>query len=75
MKNLDNGQSVEIGPDVVTPEPLDLAPGRYEVTLSNPDFPKPIKRTVAILAGAEETLYVTFGDPASAQVPDFGVQP
>jgi serine/threonine protein kinase len=75
VKNLDNGQSVEIGPDLVTPEPLDLAPGRYEVTLSNPDFPKPIKRTVTIVAGAEETLYVTFGDPASAQVPDFGVQP
>jgi serine/threonine protein kinase len=73
IRNLDNGQNVEIA-ILVTPTPVDLAPGRYEVTLSNPQFTKPIMRTVAIAAGEDETLNVTFRDPASATVPDFGVR-
>ena len=73
VKNLDNGQTVDIGANVLTPAPLDLAPGRYEVTLTNPKFARPITRTVSVQAGADETLYVNFGDPASASVPDFGV--
>jgi serine/threonine protein kinase len=74
VRNLDSGQTVDIGADVVTPAPLGLAPGRYEVTLSNPAFPNPITRTVDIAAGDDETLYVTFSDPASASVPDFGAR-
>jgi serine/threonine protein kinase len=74
IRNLDNGQDVAIESSLVTPTPpVDLAPGRYEVTLMNPQFTKPITRTVAIAPGAEETLNVTFRDPASATVPDFGV--
>jgi serine/threonine protein kinase len=73
IRNVDNGQSVDIGSSLVTPAPpLDLAPGRYEVTLSNPRFAKPITRTVAIAAGQDETLNVTFRDPALAELPDFG---
>ncbi|HKR62715.1 MAG TPA: serine/threonine-protein kinase [Thermoanaerobaculia bacterium] len=73
IRNLDNGQSVDIGSGLVTPAPVDLAPGRYEVTLMNPEFAKPITRTVSIGAGAEETLNVQFADPARIAVPDFGV--
>ena len=72
VRNLDNGQNVDVGSNVVTPATLDLAPGRYEVTLVNPDFPKPIARTVTVAAGAAESLWVTFTDPGSASVPDFG---
>jgi hypothetical protein len=72
IRNLDNGQNVEIA-TLVTPAPVELAPGRYEVTLSNPQFKRPITRTVAIAAGEDETLNVTFRDPASAMLPDFGV--
>lgn len=70
VRNLDNGQTVAIGADVVTPAPLELAPGRYEVTLSNPNFPQPITRTVQLAPGSDETLMVTFTDPGT--VPDFG---
>lgn len=70
VRNLDNGQSVDIGSDLVTPAALDLAPGRYEVTLSNGG--KPVTRTVSLGAGANETVWVSFGDAASAKVPDFG---
>ncbi|MGN6184462.1 MAG: serine/threonine protein kinase [Thermoanaerobaculia bacterium] len=72
VRNLDNGQSVEIGTNVVTPAPIDLAPGRYEITLSNPSFDKPITRTVDVTAGGDATLIVHFSDPATASVPDFG---
>jgi serine/threonine-protein kinase len=75
VKNIDNGQSVDIGANVVTPAPLDLAPGRYEVTLSNPNFAKPITRTISLAPGTDETLWVSFSDPASASVPDFGAAP
>ena len=70
VRNLDNGQSVDIGADLVTPAALDLAPGRYEVTLANGG--KPVTRTVALEAGGDETLWVNFTDAASAKVPDFG---
>ncbi|HEV7241883.1 MAG TPA: protein kinase [Thermoanaerobaculia bacterium] len=73
VRNLENGAAVDIGANLVTPAPLDLAPGRYEVTLANPNFPKPISRTVDVAPGGDVTLYVTFSDPALASVPDFGV--
>jgi hypothetical protein len=72
VRNLDSGESVDIGTNVVTPAPLDLAPGRYEVTLANPGFVKPITRTVSVAPSGDVELYVTFSDPASASVPDFG---
>jgi serine/threonine-protein kinase len=72
VRNIANGQLVDIGADVVTPVPLELAPGRYEVTLANPNFPRTISRTVTMEAGRDVTLWVSFRDPASAAVPDFG---
>ena len=72
VRNLDSGESVDIGPDVVTPARLDLAPGRYEVTLSNPDYPKTITRTVSVQPGRDETLWGNFTDGTSAKAPDFG---
>lgn len=70
VRNLDNGQTIAVGTNVVTPAPLELAPGRYEVTLSNPNFAQPITRTVTLAPGSDETLMVTFTDPGT--VPDFG---
>ncbi|HUR81651.1 MAG TPA: hypothetical protein VM733_12860, partial [Thermoanaerobaculia bacterium] len=72
VRNVESGESVDIGRGVVTPTALDLAPGRYEVTLANPDFPKPIRRTVSLEAGADAPLWVNFSDGKSARVPDFG---
>ncbi|HEV7766861.1 MAG TPA: protein kinase [Thermoanaerobaculia bacterium] len=73
IRNLDSGANVALAGALVTPTPVDLPPGRYEVTLANPQFDTPITRTVALDAGEDETLNVTFRDPASATVPDFGV--
>ena len=72
VRNLDNGQTVDIGPDVVTPAAFDLAPGRYEVTLANPNFPKTITRTVAVEADRDGSVWGNFTDGASAKAPDFG---
>ena len=75
IRNLDNGQNVELQAPLVTPAPVDLAPGRYEVTLSNPNYKKDIVRTVAVEAGRDETLNVHFSDPNRAKMPDFGGAP
>jgi hypothetical protein len=72
IRNLDNGQVVQMTAPLVTPAPIDLAPGRYEVTLANPEFADPITRTVSIASGRDETLTVHFSDPARAVLPDFG---
>jgi serine/threonine protein kinase len=75
IRNLDNGQNVELGVPLVTPAPIELAPGRYEVTLSNPNYAAEITRTVAVEAGRDEMLNVQFSDPRSAKLPDFGGTP
>ena len=72
VRNLENGQSVDIGRDVVTPTALDLAPGRYEITLSHPDYARTITKTVTLEAGTETPLWVNFANGASSKVPDFG---
>ncbi|HET8775786.1 MAG TPA: serine/threonine-protein kinase [Thermoanaerobaculia bacterium] len=72
VRNADSGVPVDVGAGVVTPAPLDLPPGRYEVTLANPNFPRPITRTVDVPSGGNVDLHVTFSDPAGASVPDFG---
>ncbi|MGZ5441700.1 MAG: serine/threonine protein kinase [Thermoanaerobaculia bacterium] len=73
VRDADSGATIDIGANVVTPAPLDLAPGRYEVTLANPNYPQPITRTVVVASGGNIDLHVTFSDPAAASVPDFGV--
>jgi serine/threonine protein kinase len=72
IRNIQNGQEVDLKAPLLTPEPIDLPPGRYEVTLSNPNFKEPITRTVAVEAGRDEMLNVQFEDPQDAKLPDFG---
>jgi tRNA A-37 threonylcarbamoyl transferase component Bud32 len=72
IRNVDNGQNIDLASPLVTPVPVDLAPGRYEVTLENPNFEKTITKTVSIAAGADQTLNVQFADPANVALPDFG---
>ena len=72
IRNLDNGQNIELRAPLVTPAPIELAPGRYEVTLSNPNYSSEITRTVAVEAGRDEMLNVQFTDPRRAKLPNFG---
>jgi hypothetical protein len=60
---------------IVTPAPVDLTPGRYEVTLSNPAYPKPIVKTVDVKAGQEQTLHVPFADASQIALPDLAGRP
>jgi serine/threonine-protein kinase len=73
VRNIANGQTLAVDSALQTPAPLDLAPGRYEVTLSNPNFRKPITRTVEVAAGREEMLTVQFANAETASLPPFGV--
>jgi hypothetical protein len=70
IKNVTSGKLEPIQP-TVTPAPLDLAPGRYEITLSNPVFGAPITKVVDVRAGEDQLLNVHFTDPASARLPTF----
>jgi serine/threonine-protein kinase len=63
--NVDNGQSIEFSSPLVTPTPIDLAPGKYEVTLANPNYRRPITRRVEVRPGQEEVLFVQFAEASS----------
>jgi serine/threonine protein kinase len=72
VRDLNDGQDVELPETLVTPARLDLTPGRYEITLANPSFEKPITKTIAIGSGEESRVDVQFSDADTAPVPDFG---
>ena len=71
IRNTATGDAVELPEALVTPAPIELSPGRYEVTLANPSFRKPITRIVDVTAGTSATLNVQFTDPAKAPLPEF----
>jgi hypothetical protein len=60
---------VDLKSPLVTPSPVDLAPGKYEITLSNPAFRSPITREVEVKAGEEQLINIPFVDPATATLP------
>jgi serine/threonine protein kinase len=68
IRNVANGATVDLKP-LVTPTPVDLAPGTYEITLSNPAFRSPITRKVDVKPGEEQTVNVQFVDPSTATLP------
>jgi len=72
IRNVDNDQQVELKGPLVTPERVELAPGRYEVTLSNPAFVQPIKQVVEVRSGQDQTINVPFADASRATLPRFG---
>jgi len=75
IRNLEDGRSVMSTGPLITPAPIDLAPGRYEVTLSNPDFPQPIVKTVEVKAGQDQVLHVSFADASSIALPKLAGTP
>jgi serine/threonine-protein kinase len=72
IRNVASGAMVEMKTPFVTPAPVDLAPGTYEITLSNPAFRAPITRKVDVKAGEEQFINVPFADPATATLPQLG---
>lgn len=70
IRNVDTGAEVEIGTPIVTPGSLELAPGRYEVTLEHPDVAKPQTKSVVVVAGELELVW--FGLRSDPGYPDFG---
>lgn len=70
VRNLQNGESVNLGAGASTPLALELPPGRYEVTLANPNVQAPTTETVSVPAAGEASVSARFGDPAAA-LPDF----
>jgi serine/threonine-protein kinase len=73
VRDLSDGQEVALQANLQTPTQFDLSPGKYEITLSNPSFKKPITQTIEVGSGDERRINVQFIDAASASLPDFGV--
>ncbi|HXH38285.1 MAG TPA: serine/threonine-protein kinase, partial [Thermoanaerobaculia bacterium] len=69
IRNVANGATIDLKEPFVTPAPVDLAPGTYEITLSNPSFRSPITRKVDVKAGQEQLVNVQFADPSTATLP------
>jgi len=72
IRNVANGETIELKAPFVTPAPFELAPGTYEITLTNPAFRSPITRKVDVKAGQEQSINVAFVDPATAPLPRLG---
>ena len=70
VRNVASGKLESIE-KTVTPAPFELAPGKYEITLSNPAFGAPIVQVVDVRAGEEQLVNVQFADPQSAKLPVF----
>ena len=71
IRNVGSGETVAMSGPVVTPAPIELAPGTYEITLTNPKYPQPLRRTVSLRPGEEQAINVTFVDPSSVSLPRF----
>jgi len=70
IRNVASGESISISAPIVTPAPVELVPGKYEITLSNPSFRTPVTKTVDVQSG-DQSITIQFIDPASAKLPRF----
>jgi hypothetical protein len=73
IRNAKTGQLLDLKAPLVTPAPIELAPGAWEVEFSNPQFKDPIKRLVELGPGEEQTISVKFSEPQ--KLPRFGLEP
>jgi serine/threonine-protein kinase len=71
IRNVDTGSDVALKEAVMTPASLDLAPGTYEITMSNPSFRSPVTGKIEVKAGEEQVVNLQFADPATATLPRF----
>jgi eukaryotic-like serine/threonine-protein kinase len=69
IRNTRTGAAVEFDGPLVTPAPVDLPAGQYEVMFSNPRYKDPITRIVDVNAGQDAVLNVQFADAANAKLP------
>jgi hypothetical protein len=69
IRNVATGAVVDVQQPLVTPAPVELAPGTYEITLANPAFRAPVVRKIDVKSGEEQQLDVQFADAASATLP------
>jgi len=72
IRNVTSGESVSLSAPIVTPAPVELVPGKYEITLSNPAFRAPVTKTVDVQPGGDQSVTIQFADPATAKLPQFG---
>ncbi len=71
IRNAKTGQALKLSAPLITPAPIELDPGAWEVEFSNPGFKQSITRLVELGPGEEQTVSVQFSDPTRADLPRF----
>lgn len=71
IRELGSGRAVPLNERIVTPAMINLQPGRYEITISNPAYPEPIAQVVEVKAGAESGVMAQFATATESSFPDF----
>jgi hypothetical protein len=74
IKNVASGKVESIQPTITPAPPIDLPPGTYEITLSNPAFRAPVTKVVDVRAGEDQVLNFQFVDPATVKLPPLRVE-
>jgi hypothetical protein len=69
VRNLSDGKPVEFSEKIVTPASIDLAAGRYEVTMTNPGYDKPVTRVVEVAGGESRDVMFEFESASNAPYP------
>jgi hypothetical protein len=72
VKNIATGVDVQVAEKLVTPGSIELPAGRYEITVSNPSYPKPQTQSVEIASGETKVVSFLFRKATEADYPDFG---
>lgn len=71
IRDLATGTKVQTGGQLITPAWIDLPPGRYELTMSNPRIGQPVRREVQVRPKSQEMVMVELLAAAKAEYPDF----
>jgi serine/threonine-protein kinase len=71
IRELETGRAVPLNERIVTPAMINLQPGRYEITISNPSYPEPIAQVVDVKAGADSGVMAQFATATESTFPDF----
>lgn len=71
VRNATSGETYPIAGDLVTPVPLDLPAGSWEIEFASPGLDRTLVERVDLREGEVRSVQVAFLDPAASPLPDF----
>jgi serine/threonine protein kinase len=71
IRNSNTGVDLPLSEPLLTPAPVELEPGRWELHFMHPDFSEPVVRLVQLGPGDDQLVSVQFKDATKATLPRF----